>query len=31
MYWIDLIVPGFVGLCVLIAACILIWGRGVNP
>ena len=31
MDWSELIVPGFVGLFVLIAACILIWGRGANP
>ena len=31
MSWFDLVIPGFVGLVVLLAAIILIWGRGVNP
>ena len=31
MHWIDLIVPGFVGIFVLIACICLIWGRGANP
>ena len=29
-YW-DLLIPGFVGLFVLIAAIIVIWGQGSQP